>query len=143
VGMKSKVLFNSKVVVYADGGSRGNPGPAALGVVVGSKEYGQYLGRLTNNQAEYHALIFALKKLKQLIGKKKSKETEVEIRMDSELIMKQLSGKYKISEPELQPLFLEVWNSKLDFKKVEFVYIPRTENKRADYLVNKTLDEGS
>jgi len=141
--MKSKVLFNSKVVVYADGGSRGNPGPAALGVVVGSKEYGQYLGRLTNNQAEYHALIFALKKLKQLIGKKKSKETEVEIRMDSELIMKQLSGKYKISEPELQPLFLEVWNSKLDFKKVEFVYIPRTENKRADYLVNKTLDEGS
>ena len=143
MGMKSKVLFNSKVVVYADGGSRGNPGPAALGVVVGSKEYGQYLGRLTNNQAEYHALIFALKKLKQLIGKKKSKETEVEIRMDSELIMKQLSGKYKISEPELQPLFLEVWNSKLDFKKVEFVYIPRTENKRADYLVNKTLDEGS
>jgi len=141
--MPRKELFESKVVVYVDGGSRGNPGPAALGVVVGSKEYGEYLGRKTNNQAEYEALIFALKKIKQLIGKKKSKETEVEIRIDSELITKQMNGQYKITEPELQPLFLVVWNSRLDFKRVIFVHIPREENMKADRIVNKVLDEES
>lgn len=131
---------NDKLIIYTDGGARGNPGPAALGVVVGNKEYGEYLGEKTNNQAEYMALVFALKKAKQLLGKKKAKETEVEVRMDSELLVKQLNGQYKILEPELQPMFLDVWNLKLDFKKVDFVHIPREKNKMADKLVNETLD---
>lgn len=138
---KGKALFESKIVVYADGGSRGNPGPAAIGVVVGTREYGEYLGRQTNNQAEYYALIFALKKLKQLVGKKRARETEVEIRMDSELVTKQMNGRYKIIEPELQPLFLEVWNLKIDFKRIDFVHVPRGENKGADAVVNRILDE--
>ena len=134
-------LFSiSKLIIYTDGGSRGNPGPSALGVVVGNKEYGEYLGVMTNNQAEYRALIFALKKAKQLIGKKKAAETEIEVRMDSELIVKQMNGEYKIMEPELQLLFVQIWNLRLDFKKVEFTHIPRERNRVADNLVNKTLD---
>jgi len=139
--MKSKVLFDGKIVVYTDGGSRGNPGPAAIGIVIGSKEYSEYLGEKTNNQAEYLAAVFALKKVKQLIGKKKAKEAEVEIRMDSELVTRQLGGRYKIMEKELQPLFVGVWNLRLDFKKVNFVYVPREENRRADVIVNKVLDK--
>jgi len=138
--MKEK-LFDTKIIVHTDGGSRGNPGPAAIGVVIGSKEYGEYLGTKTNNQAEYAAVVFGLKKLKQMLGKKKTKETEVDFRVDSELIVKQLNGEYKILEPELQPLFLEIWNSRLDFKKVNFEHVPREENRTADALVNKVLDQ--
>ncbi|PIQ92868.1 MAG: hypothetical protein COV69_00930 [Parcubacteria group bacterium CG11_big_fil_rev_8_21_14_0_20_39_14] len=140
-----------RIVVYTDGGSRGNPGPAAIGVVISDgsgkviREYSQFLGQATNNEAEYQALIFALKKIKQLFGKKKAKETEVECRMDSELISKQLNGEYKIEEPSLQPLFLRVWNLKIDFGKVVFKHIFREENKRADRLANQALnqEEGS
>ncbi len=143
-------LSEKKIIVYADGGSRGNPGPAALGVVIEfespirnirGKEYGEFLGKKTNNQAEYLAVIFALKKIKQLIGKKKAREAEIEMRLDSELVVRQLNAEYKIEEPELQPLFLEVWNLKIDFKKVFFIHIPRSENRRADRIVNKVLDE--
>ncbi len=138
--MKDSRLFNSRIIVYTDGGSRGNPGPAAIGIVIGGKEYGEYLGNKTNNQAEYAAVIFALKKMKQILGKKKTRETEVDFRLDSELIVKQLNGQYKILEPELQPLFLEIWNSRLDFKKVVFTHVPRSENAVADQIVNKVLD---
>lgn len=139
--MKNTKLFpDSKIIIYTDGGSRGNPGPSAIGVVINDKEYSEYLGTKTNNQAEYLALIFSLKKAKQLFGKKKAKESEIEVRMDSELVVKQLNGHYKILEKELQPLFLEVWNLRLDFKKVEFKHIPREQNKRADKLVNYSLD---
>jgi len=134
-------LFESKIVVHTDGGSRGNPGPAAIGVVIGGKEYGEYLGVTTNNQAEYQAVIFALKKMKQILGKKKTKETEVLFKVDSELVVKQLNGKYKILEPELQPHFLEIWNARLDFGKIEFEHVPREENKIADKIVNHVLDQ--
>lgn len=129
------------MVICTDGGARGNPGPAALGVIVGDKEYSEYLGEMTNNKAEYLALVFALKKAKALLGGNKAAEAEIEVRMDSELIVRQLNGIYKIKEPDLQPLFVEVWNLKLDFRKVEFKHVPREENKRADRLVNLALDE--
>ena len=86
----------SKYIIYTDGGSRGNPGPAAIGAVVGHKEYGEQIGRTTNNVAEYKAVVFALKKAKQLLTKKVAKETDVELRTDSELLVKQLNGEYKI-----------------------------------------------
>ena len=140
--MKSKPLFDvSKIIVYTDGGSRNNPGPAAIGIVIADKEYGEYIGEKTNNQAEYEAVVFALKKVKQLVGKKKAKEAEIEVRLDSELVVNQLAGEYKIKEPELQPLFLKVWNLRLDFKKIIFRYIPREENRRADKIVNEMLDK--
>ena len=68
------------------------------------------------------------------------KETEVEVRSDSELLIKQLNGKYKVLEPKIQPLFLQVWNLKVDFGKIKFTAIPREKNKQADRLVNKALD---
>lgn len=138
-----------KIIIYTDGGSRGNPGPAAIGVLffnekgIPFKKYSQYLGEMTNNEAEYQAVIFALKKFKSIFGKKLAKETEIEIRSDSELIVNQLKGKYKILEPSLQPLFLEIWNLKLDFKKVKFKLISRNKNKEADKLVNEVLNSCS
>lgn len=134
-----------KINVYCDGGARGNPGPAALGVVIHQenliREYFQCLGVATNNEAEYQAAIFALKKLKQILGKKETKARVVRIHSDSELLVKQMSGVYKIQKLSLQPLFLSLWNLSLDFEKVEFQAIPREENKEADALVNKALDE--
>ena len=139
-------MSNLKFTIYTDGGSRGNPGPAAIGIVIKgvgeTKNYGEFIGRTTNNEAEYQAVIFALKKLKQLIGKKRSKsETGVEIHLDSELLASQLNGEYKIKEKRLQELFLEVWNLKQDFKSVAFIYIPREDNRGADKLVNQVLDK--
>lgn len=139
-----------KVIIYIDGGSRGNPGPAALGVLFYNekgevfKKYSEYLGEnFTNNEAEYQALIFALEKFKQVFGKKLAKNTELEIRSDSELLVNQLNGKYKILDPKIQSLFLKVWNLKLDFKKIKFKLIPREQNKEADRLVNEILNSQS
>jgi len=135
-----------KIIIYVDGGARGNPGPSAIGVLfcnekgVCFKRFGEYLGVMTNNEAEYNAAIFALEKFKSIFGKKLAKETEIEIRSDSELLVNQMNGKYKISEKNLQPLFLKLWNLKLDFKKVKFKFIPRKKNKEADQLVNHVLD---
>jgi len=136
-----------KIIIYTDGGSRGNPGPGAVGVVFCNekgevfKKYSQYLGEnFTNNEAEYRAVIFALKKFKSLFGKKLALSTEIELRSDSELLIKQLQGEYKILEPKIQPLFIAAWNLKLDFKKVKFTLISREKNKEADRLVNETLN---
>ena len=137
--MEKNKLMNPKIIVYTDGGSRGNPGPAAIGVVIGDKKYSKAIGKTTNNVAEYQAVIFALKKLKQLLGKKGIEENEIELRLDSELIAKQLNGQYKIKEKELQPLFVEVWNLRLNFGDLHFAHIPREENKLADKLVNQAL----
>ncbi|MBI2623891.1 ribonuclease HI family protein [Candidatus Parcubacteria bacterium] len=140
-----------QLIIHADGGSRGNPGPAALGVVIepaagsdlkpGRKEYAEYLGELTNNEAEYRALIFALKKAKQLYGKDKIAKAAVEVRMDSELVVKHLNAEYKIEDEKLQPLFLEAWNLRQDFGSVRLIAVPRQNNRRADALVNRVLDQ--
>jgi len=139
---------NSKLIIYTDGGSRGNPGPAAIGVLIAisdkeqetRKEYSGAIGETTNNVAEYKAVVFALKKAKALLGSDRAKETELEIRSDSELLVSQVKGEYKIRDEELQPLFIEVWNKMQNFKKVDFVLIPREKNKEADKLVNRALD---
>lgn len=136
-------MRNKNFIIYTDGGARGNPGPAAIGVVMGDKEYSAYLGEATNNIAEYRAVIFALKKAKQLLGKDAAKDAEIEIRLDSELVGKQLAGEYKVLEKDLQPLFLEAWNLMRDFGEVRFAIIPREKNRRADKLVNAELDRHS
>lgn len=138
--MNERLFSDSKLIIYTDGGARGNPGPAAIGVVIGGKSYGEKIGETTNNVAEYKALVFALKKAKHLLSKKKARQTELEINIDSELVYRQLQGKYKILEPDLQKLFIEVWNLKPDFKKVEFIKVPREKNKAADKVVNQVLD---
>ncbi len=137
-----------KVIIYTDGGSRGNPGKAAAGAVFYNekkekiKEYGKYLGDgMTNNEAEYQAVIFALSKFKADFGKRLAKEIEAEIRSDSELLVNQINGNYKIENEKLQPLFLKLWNLCLDFKKVKFKAISRSFNKEADRMANEALDK--
>lgn len=138
-----------KIIIYTDGGSRGNPGPGALGVVFCNekgeifKKYSEYLGEATNNEAEYQAVIFALKKFKALFGKKLAESSEIELKSDSELLVRQLNGEYKILEQKIQGLFIAVWNLKIDFKKVKFSLIPREKNKEADILVNDALDHAN
>ena len=130
-----------KIIIYTDGGSRGNPGPSAIGVVINDKGYSEYIGEGTNNDAEYKAVIFALKKIKALLGKERLKEAEIELKSDSELLVKQLNGEYKIMEPRIQQFFIEIWNLKIDFGKIKFTLIPREKNSEADKLVNRALDE--
>ena len=135
--------MDNKIIMYTDGGSRNNPGPAAIGVYVETlhKQFGHYIGEKTNNEAEYEAVIFGLNKIKQLVGKENAKNTEVECFLDSEFVERQLNHTYKVKEKNIQELFLKVWNLMLDFKKVTFKHILRDKNKVADKLVNEALDE--
>lgn len=137
--------MENKIIMFTDGGSRGNPGPAGIGVYIETlnKKYGESIGEATNNVAEYAALIFGLKKLKQLLGKNKTKQYEIECFLDSELVVKQLNHEYKLKEEYIQKNFVEIWNLMLDFKNVIFKHIPREKNKIADALVNEALDERS
>ncbi len=135
-----------KIIAYTDGGSRGNPGPAGIGVyIIDSeekvlREVKQTIGNATNNYAEYYAVVIALQTLKQVIGKN-TKETAVELRMDSELVKKQLNGEYQIKEPGLVPLFIEIHNMRVSsFPNLTFTHVPREKNKEADRLVNEALD---
>ena len=136
-----------KIVIYADGGSRGNPGPAGAGVAIADgkgnmiKEYSSFLGVKTNNEAEYEAVIFGLQKIKALLGKEKIKNTEIEFRLDSQLIARQLNGEYKIEEERLFPLFIKIWNLKMKFGTIKFTEIPREKNKEADRLANEAMDK--
>ena len=137
-----------RIIIYTDGGSRGNPGKAAIGVVFCNekeqviKKYGEYLGdNLTNNDAEYQAIIFALKKFKAVFGKKIAQVSDVEIRSDSKLVVKQLGGQYRLENENIQKFFIEIWNLKFDFKSVKFKHIPREKNREADALVNQALDQ--
>ena len=138
--------ISEKLIVYTDGGARGNPGPAALGVVIQDakgraiKKYGERLGIKTNNEAEYEAVIFALQKLKALYGREKTKKMQIDMRMDSEFVAKQLNGAYKVEEERLFPLFIKVWNLKMDFRGISFTHVPRTQNKEADKILNEVLD---
>ena len=136
-----------KIIIYTDGGSRGNPGPAGAGIVFCNEEdkvfkkYSYYLGdHLTNNEAEYLAVIFALKDFKKFFGVKIAKISDVCLKADSQLLVKQMNGEYKVQNPEIQKLFLEVWNLKTDFQNVKFKFIRREKNQEADTLVNEALD---
>lgn len=128
------------VNIYADGGSRGNPGPSATGFVVQDasgkilKEGGSYLGITTNNQAEYRALLQALEAAKELNAKK------VSVFMDSELVIKQLNGLYRVKKDELKPIYKAINNLSKKFDEITFEHIPRSLNSAADAWVNKTLD---
>ncbi len=130
-----------KLYIYTDGGARGNPGPAATGVVIKDgigktiAEFGEYLGEQTNNFAEYSALIAGLKKARGLGA------TEVECVLDSELVTKQMRGEYRVREPNLQKLFVQAYNAASAFKKTSYRHTLRHNNKEADRIVNKILDE--
>ena len=129
-----------KLIAYADGASRGNPGPASYGVVVydaDGKELhcgSQALGRATNNQAEYRGAIAALEAALGLGAR------ELELRMDSELVIRQLTGRYKVRNPGLIPLHKRILALRERFDRVALVHVPRAQNRVADKLANEALD---
>ncbi|OGH84535.1 MAG: hypothetical protein A2261_02815 [Candidatus Magasanikbacteria bacterium RIFOXYA2_FULL_44_8] len=129
-----------RVSIFTDGGARGNPGPAASGVVIKDEKglnldkFGEYLGERTNNFAEYSALIAGMRRARELGA------TEIECMLDSELVVKQMKREYKVREATLQKLFIEAYNLGTQFKKITFRHIPREKNKEADALVNEVLD---
>ncbi len=130
-----------KLFINTDGGSRGNPGPGASGVVIKDElgkiifADGDFLGQVTNNQAEYLAVLLAMEKSLTLGG------TELSFCLDSELVVKQLNGEYRVKDQVLGQIFLKIYNLKNKFKKVSFRHVRREQNKEADAIVNKILDE--
>ncbi len=134
-------MAHKKLIAYTDGGARGNPGPAAFGVVIGETYmHGEYIGETTNNIAEYSGLVYALKHAKKGTDEADMAKVDLEVRMDSELIVKQMKGEYKVKNEGLKPLFLEAKKLISRFHSVSFVHIPREKNKEADAMVNKALD---
>ncbi len=157
------------LIINTDGGARGNPGPAGIGVVIRDENqqiigrHKQYIGEATNNVAEYKALILALEKAREIsdnpsplipppstVAKSLAdKEGEgkgtvvLEIRMDSELIVRQMQGRYKIKDSRLKILAAEVLKLIKNFKNVSFHHVPREQNKEADKLVNEAIDHGN
>jgi ribonuclease HI len=137
--------METKIKIFADGGSRGNPGPSASAFVVLKKKEvvhseSKLLGQSTNNKAEYTAVILALKWLVK--NKKNISESEINFFLDSELVVKQLTGLYKIKNSALKVLAstAKSLENKLGMQ-VKYFYIKRERNKLADALVNKSLDE--
>ena len=131
--------MSKHATLFTDGGSRGNPGPAGIGFVLkigGGEaiEKGEAIGKATNNQAEYRALLAGLARAQR------EKVPVLDVFMDSELVVKQIKGEYRVKDVKLVPLFAEVEEALEGFEKVTFKHVKRDKNKRADWLVNKALD---
>lgn len=129
-----------ELMVYTDGGARGNPGPAAIGVVMKTpvgrvvRSFGRYIGEATNNQAEYRALLAALEEARALGAR------SLRCYLDSELLVKQLNREYRVKDRDLQSLFVKVWNLIVGFSKISFTHISREQNREADREVNRAMD---
>ena len=127
--------------MFTDGASRGNPGEAGIGVLIEDesghivKKLARYLGKATNNQAEYTALIDGLKAATELGA------DEVSVFADSELVVKQMKGEYKVKNEDLQIKHGEAKRVAAGFKKASYTYIPREKNKEADALANEAIDK--
>ncbi len=130
-----------KLKIYSDGACRGNPGPSAIAYVILDyegkllKEHSEYVGNGTNNQAEYKALISALKSAADL-------GTELVCCLDSDLVVKQMNREWRVKHPNMIPLWREAVALKENFQKVSFVHVPRTDKyiERTDQLANQELD---
>jgi ribonuclease HI len=126
--------------MWVDGGSRGNPGPAAVGYRIEDEagelldEAGETIGVATNNEAEYRALIAAFDRAAELGAR------DVEVRSDSELLLRQMTGRYKVKSPHLRELWQEAQRAAGRFERVLYVEVRRTENTEADRQVNLALD---
>ncbi len=133
-----------KVTVFTDGGARGNPGPAGIGVQILDEknevlsELSEYIGQATNNVAEYTAVQRALEHMQEFFDD--SKAMQVALNLDSQLVERQLNGVYKVKEPELQTYFNTIKTLMNEFASVTFTHVMREDNKEADRLVNEALD---
>lgn len=140
----------SKIIINTDGGSRGNPGPGAIGIVFSDANgepihsHKECIGESTNNEAEYSAILKALKILikSKWFGENNNGDGEVECRLDSQLVVKQINGEYKIKQPHIQEFINAIKEVMTEFNlHISFIHIPREQNKLADKLVNEALDE--
>jgi len=128
------------LILNFDGGSRGNPGPAAYGIVIRAQDgtplatIGRFIGTATNNVAEYSALIAGLHEARRLGAHR------LVVRGDSQLIIRQMTGEYRVKHPDLQPLHRAAMALAAEFKKISYEYHPREENSLADALANKAMD---
>ena len=132
---------DKQLKMWTDGGSRGNPGKAAIGIVISDGqsvvfEEGRYLGDLiSNNQAEYQALYRGLLELKEMGAKR------VRCHLDSQLVVEQINGRYKVKDAGLREWWQKIQELMQSFESIEVVYVPRAQNAAADSLVNQALDE--
>ena len=130
-----------RAIVHVDGGARGNPGPAAAACVISTPageilgEHAELLGEVTNNVAEYRALMLGLKHAREL------GVSEVEVINDSELIAKQINGQYKVKHASMRPLYLDALAALRGFERWSVRTVPRAQNAKADALVNAALDQ--
>jgi ribonuclease H / adenosylcobalamin/alpha-ribazole phosphatase len=131
-----------RLVVEADGGSRGNPGPAGYGAVVRDATTGEVLaevsesiGRATNNVAEYSGLIAGLRAAAAI-----ARGTDVEVRMDSKLVVEQMSGRWQIKHPDMRPLAAKARETARALGRVSYTWVPRSRNAHADRLANQAMD---
>ena len=137
------ILKSKRLLLYTDGGARGNPGPAGIGVVILDdkknkvKELYKYIGETTNNVAEYNAIIHGLEEALLLKAK------EVIVHLDSELVTRQLNGEYKVKDAGLKPLFEKALSCLKSFDSFEIRHIERSKNKEADRLANKAINLSS
>lgn len=133
--------MSQKLVIYTDGGARGNPGPAGIGVVIQDesgnvlKEHKAYIGETTNNQAEYQAVAQAF----ELLGA--FDVSEISFMIDSELVVKQLNREYKVKDPGLREWFMKINNAQQPYADVSYTHVRRELNTEADRLVNEAIDE--
>jgi ribonuclease HI len=141
-----RLCIMKKITIFTDGGSRGNPGPAAIGVQVidarGTvvRELSEAIGNATNNFAEYHAVLRGLQTAREVFGKS-TKDMQVEVKLTSELVKKQLSAEYQIKEPGLVPYFIEIHNLRvMSFPRLSCTHVRREHNREAERLMNKALD---
>lgn len=133
-----------KITVFSDGGSRGNPGPAAIGCIIKPQNFkiSKCIGVATNNQAEYKAVIAALEWMVENREEKiEDRDLEIEFFLDSKLVVEQLNQKYKLKNEGLKPLFWQIRSLILELScPIIFKHIPREQNQEADKLVNEALD---
>jgi broad specificity phosphatase PhoE/ribonuclease HI len=141
--LRSRGSSGVRLIVEADGGSRGNPGPAAYGAVVRDAETGavlaeraEFLGKVTNNVAEYRGLIAGLEAAREI-----DPDAEIEARLDSKLVVEQMSGRWQIKHPDMR-LLARTARDVLPPGRVRYVWVPREQNKHADRLLNAALDGG-
>lgn len=137
-------MYTNKITIYIDGAARGNPGPAGIGVLLLDDTEGKerrvirtcykYLGKLTNNMAEYMALIYGLQEA-LMLGYK-----EVTVKTDSELVVKQTTGEYKVKDPTLRLFYEQFSHLRQGFDRLNVEFVDRKENKDADKLANKAID---
>ena len=135
--------------IHADGGARGNPGPAGAGAII-RDEFGvsvasvsKFLGHQTNNFAEYEAVILAFEALVELVPLIEHDATEVAVKLDSELVVKQMNGLYKVRNPTLREQKARLAQVASAFGTVSFTHVPREENSDADALANAAMDRGA